>query len=68
MGGLGVGIIIWGILMLIDIIISVETSFCTMPPSSVTLITTILGALAGSVFWILRGNERIRLRTQKIII
>ncbi len=50
LGGLGVGIIIWGILMLIDIIISVETSFCTMPPSSVTLITTILGALAGSVF------------------
>lgn len=50
MGGLGIGIIIWGILMLIDIIVPFESSFCTMPPSSVALITTILGALAGSVF------------------
>ncbi len=48
--GLAVGIVIWLLLMLLDLIIPMDSPFKAVTPSTISFLTMILGALAGSVF------------------
>lgn len=44
------GIVIWALLMLLDLVVPMESPFRAMPPSTIAFLTMVLGCIIGSVF------------------
>jgi len=50
LSGLLLGLLIWGILQLVDFVFPVESSFSTMPPSTIAFLGMGFGAIIGGIF------------------
>lgn len=48
--GLVLGVLIWGLLLAVDYVFPVESSFTTMPASSVAFLGMGFGAVLGGIF------------------